>query len=228
MLRVALVLLLGRAVAHPYAPVTDTGRDSKVHKLALFALAALKVHEEGCEAKEDSGPYCGPLLRASGRSLAIEEASQQIVSGVNYRITCRTDTGSLRLRLYEQWWTQTLSLESATMSVPVGGASLAIVDADVIQSPLSLDFEAFRTLEAVSPLLLGGAPLTDPTFGGHYTGSDSLFQPFMLRPDAVLAPSSWAMGGFALVVVGGLAAWARGLRLHSSANAGEEPATLLV
>eukprot|EP00966_Prymnesium_polylepis_P167818 3879543-Prymnesium_polylepis.1 len=101
-MRVAVVLLLGRAVAHPYAPVSDTSRDSKVHKLALFALAALKVHKDGCETKENSESFCGPLLRASGRSLAIEQASQQIVSGVNYRITCRTDTGSLRLRLYEQ------------------------------------------------------------------------------------------------------------------------------
>jgi len=198
-----------------------------VHKLALFALAALKVHKDGCETKENSESFCGPLLRASGRSLAIEQASQQIVSGVNYRITCRTDTGSLRLRLYEQWWTQTLSLESATMSVPVGGASLAIVDADVIHSPLALDFEAFRTLEAASPLLLGGAPLTDPTFGGHYTGSDRMFQPFMLRPEAGGTPS-WPMAGIVLVVVGGLAAWAHGLRLRSSINAGEAPATLLV
>jgi hypothetical protein len=225
------VLCASLMLAHPYAPVADLGQDSTVHRLATFALASL---HQPCAMSNSIG--CARIFDVT--SLSVTEASRQIVSGVNYRIECElhgpsVHIGSLHLALYEQWWTQMLRLEAATISVPVGGSSEAILTSDLIDAPLTLDEPAFRAMVDPSPLLLGGAPLTNETFGGHYLSSDSNAQrkpPEGLRTESPAEPrldfrlpASMPHGALPLVLLlGGIMGLAQLVRRHRSVGSSPE------
>jgi len=137
-----------------YSPVNEIGASSKVHQLAAFALSSLQ--RDVCS--QANSIVCARLQTASVSH--VSHAQQQVVSGMNYRIVCETSAGTLTLALYEQVWSDTLVLNSASLEQPVGGASLAIVTlGDAIEEgkELRLDAKAFKALAASNEHCTGGA-----------------------------------------------------------------------
>lgn len=132
-----------------YRPLTEVGPTSKAHQLAAFSLQSMQ--SEVCAASNSLA--CG---RLQGATIArVVSAKQKTVSGMQYEIICETDAGlQLTLRVYEQPWTSTLSLDYASLTAPVGGASLAVVTlGNVLEEGknLALDSAAFNArLDALS------------------------------------------------------------------------------
>eukprot|EP00308_Calcidiscus_leptoporus_P017243 CAMPEP_0119398252 /NCGR_PEP_ID=MMETSP1334-20130426/140746_1 /TAXON_ID=127549 /ORGANISM="Calcidiscus leptoporus, Strain RCC1130" /LENGTH=396 /DNA_ID=CAMNT_0007422109 /DNA_START=469 /DNA_END=1659 /DNA_ORIENTATION=- len=127
--------------------IDDIGPSSKVHLLASFALSS--VQQDVC--MQANSIVCERLQAASVSH--ISRASSQVVSGVSYHIVCETDAGSLTLSVFEQVWTDTLVLKSASLTQPVGGASLAFLTlGDAIEEgkELALDAKAFHAIVAAS------------------------------------------------------------------------------
>merc|ERR1719392_385260 len=117
-----------------YEKVVDVGPSSRVHRLAAWALASLQ--RDVCGAQNSL--TCGRLV---GTQLGhVNKASTQVVSGMNYAIDVETERGDrLSLGLYEQRWSSTLSLTSASLTSATGddfGSLLA--------EELALDFAAFE------------------------------------------------------------------------------------
>merc|ERR1711915_1012836 len=113
-----ILLVLGLAVSlrggHSlgvggYTPIDEIGSLSKVHHLATFAVAALQ--RDVCA--EANSIVCARLETMTLYRVSI--ASSQVVSGVNYRIVCETSAGNLTLSMFEQVWTDTLVLNSASL-----------------------------------------------------------------------------------------------------------------
>eukprot|EP00316_Scyphosphaera_apsteinii_P001929 CAMPEP_0119305890 /NCGR_PEP_ID=MMETSP1333-20130426/6775_1 /TAXON_ID=418940 /ORGANISM="Scyphosphaera apsteinii, Strain RCC1455" /LENGTH=299 /DNA_ID=CAMNT_0007309081 /DNA_START=499 /DNA_END=1398 /DNA_ORIENTATION=+ len=111
-----------------FEPLADSalGTGGKVYRLAHFALQELQ--KISCKA---GTVVCDAMLSAS--LIRIKSASTQVVSGVNYQIECVTSRGLLVVSLYEQAWTRTLVLTSASL----GSESL-------IATELLLDWEAMQ------------------------------------------------------------------------------------
>merc|ERR1712087_72721 len=143
-MRSSLVALVG-VVAYAqamggYTEITDIGPASKVHQLASFSLQGLQAKCAG-----SNHLVCGHL--AGTRLIKVLSASSQVVSGMNFKMVCETAAGTLTLEVYEQGWTNTLVLRSASLTAPVGGASFGLVElGDAIDpaEPLALDDKAFR------------------------------------------------------------------------------------
>merc|ERR1719247_2955368 len=74
----------------------------------------------------------------------------QVVSGKNNEIVAATSAGELTLKVYEQPWTHTLQVTSATISHPVSDISMAIITTTLVDEdlePLSLDGDSFYAAE---------------------------------------------------------------------------------
>jgi len=108
----------------------------RVEQLATFAMRELQAG-----ACEECGRLRGWTL------LHVASARQQVVSGINHEIAVVTSKGTLTLRIYEQAWTGTLQVTSATLSSPVSDISMAIQTIPIVDEdaePFALDAEAFE------------------------------------------------------------------------------------
>lgn len=173
----------------------ETGPRSKIHRLAHFSTLKLV---EVCAAS--NAMACTGLQGAEFE--AVESATTQVVSGINYSIEARTSAGMLSLRMYEQEWTRTLEISSAAFA-----SGAAESRAEVLTTPLALDVSEWKSFVAreeesaaaaagdtvesapsaevnatkpspirtrMSAFLLGGVPMGNAaTLGGHYTGDDA-------------------------------------------------------
>ncbi|KAL3902697.1 MAG: hypothetical protein SGPRY_011959 [Prymnesium sp.] len=102
-----------------WAPVRERGVGSLPWRLASASLSRLSFH---CEHAPSPPPStaCGAIRGAVLRNLS--EASYQLVAGTNYRLLCDLSGGvTLRLALFLQLYTRTLSLETAQLSDADGG-----------------------------------------------------------------------------------------------------------
>lgn len=141
-----------------YKVVEEVAPGSKMHKLASYALASL---------------IPAAVLHR------VVRAQSQVVSGSNYVIEVHTSVGCLHLKVYEQTWSSTLELVEAKQITFEDGRVTG--EQSLLDEALALDAIAFEEYSpvvadpassAVTGLLLGGAPMTGDSFGGHYTGSD--------------------------------------------------------
>jgi len=143
-----------------YKVVEEVAPGSKMHKLASYALESLMPD--------------AVLHR-------VVRAQSQVVAGSNYVIEVHTSVGCLHLKVFEQLWSSTLELVEAKLityeNERVTGERSLLDDALALDA---LAFEEYSPVvadpapasSAVTGLLLGGAPMTGDSFGGHYTGSD--------------------------------------------------------
>ena len=114
----------------------DTAVGSNAHSLCSFACSSLQQQCSGSNSLA-----CNSLAAASFSSVT---GSSEVVSGINYQLVCLTSAGPLDLTVYEQTWTNTLTLESATLS------SVAL-----IAEATPLDMAAFRTFAAAAAAAAG-------------------------------------------------------------------------
>jgi len=105
-------------------------------------------------------------------------AQRQTVAGTNFVLEVHTSIGCLRLKLFQQLWSQTLELAEAELITFEAGR--AAREQPLLDEKLTLDaagYAAYTAPPVVDPpaldaLLLGGAPIGGSTHGGHFTGSD--------------------------------------------------------
>ena len=89
-----------RDIAGGWSTEAEIGATSHVHQLARVAVQSLS----------ESQALDGSFVR-------VRSARHQVVSGMNYLLEAELDTGSvLTLKIYEQSWTHTLKVTSATLS----------------------------------------------------------------------------------------------------------------
>ena len=135
-------------------PAAELAAGSKAHRLAGFALAQLLA--QSCYGSNSLG-----CARLQGASLVrIASYRTQVVSGTNHLVDVETTAGLLHFKFYEQSWTSTLILTSASL-----GDDLAILHEG---EELTLDSSAFAAFSAppfadagdsdagAAPLLGGG------------------------------------------------------------------------
>merc|ERR1740130_1688690 len=135
---------------------SPSDRDSKAHKLAAFALRTLL---RTCASSNALG--CAQL---QGSALVrVLSASTQVVAGAIYEVKAETTAGILKLRLFEQSWTNTLTLSAASLS-PTNMA----MQMDLLTEEAALDAAAFEAFDPYVPgmpaslLPAGGSTATSP------------------------------------------------------------------
>ena len=134
------IILLGLALLGVNAQMrmggfSEAEDKAKVAKLASFALASI---HNACEGSNTLG--CGRF--SSPEVQEVVNARTQVVAGTNYDISVRTVSGqTIAMRIFEQIWTGTLQVTSATLANSAAGASFAIESIPLIEdgAPLSLD-----------------------------------------------------------------------------------------
>lgn len=126
-------------------PASAFGPGSEPDRLARFGFEHLVTSV--CPASNSLG--CASLQGAAYQGL--QSASSQVVSGINWELVATTTAGTLTMRLWEQAWAEQLELTEAHLSSPVGGASFAISEYDVITSPEPLSYAAYASFLLSEP-----------------------------------------------------------------------------
>mmetsp|Transcript_21925 Transcript_21925/g.49462 ORF Transcript_21925/g.49462 Transcript_21925/m.49462 type:complete len:163 (-) Transcript_21925:567-1055(-) len=129
---------------------SDLKEGAKMYEMATFAFSALQAT---CETEGANSIACNTLKESD---LKVEGALQQVVSGMNYvfQLTLHnTETNAKKadvlLKVYEQSWTKTLKITSATVTLPPQGASLVLTTMEALEKELDLDFKGF--MDAFAP-----------------------------------------------------------------------------
>jgi len=139
---IAALTLVGAAAAGimgGWKQNEEFGPSSHAHRLASFALTGLKAANlEDAQLRDAT----------MGRVTAWRS---QVVSGMNHELEVETSAGKLTLKIYEQVWTGTLKVNSATLAAPVSQISMALFTRTLVDEEgdaLELDGAAFNALEA--------------------------------------------------------------------------------
>ena len=108
-----------------WSDAEDLSASGEEYKLATFALSQLQTMTTAATAK------CS-VLEGATLGATLTSARTQVVSGINHQIVAPTSVGALSLAIYEQAWTETLTVNEAKL------------DADVIVAePVDLDYGAY-------------------------------------------------------------------------------------
>ena len=108
-----------------WSDAADLSASGGEYKLAQFALSQLQTMATAATAK------CS-VLQGARMSAPLTSAQTQVVSGTKHQIVAPTSVGALSLAIYEQAWTETLTVNEAKL------------DADVIVAePVDLDYDAY-------------------------------------------------------------------------------------
>ena len=120
--------------------VDDLSAGGDEYKLAAFALHQLSKGEPyGSDATKAA-------LEGSQVRAPLTSAQTQVVSGVNHRINAQISVGSLGLLMYEQSWTETLTLEKV------------MLDGDVLENtPIDLNYTQLASFTPPEPAPLLGS-----------------------------------------------------------------------
>jgi len=141
------------ATAGGFREIEETARGQKVASLAAFAFKSVAGASNS--------------LDLQGKSFkALTSASSQVVSGVNYRLSVALEpAGSVEFVIYEQSWTKTLQITSA--SLQPSDASNAMLDL-IGGNAMSLDAESFAQFHASEERVASSAPLGQDGHGQHH------------------------------------------------------------
>jgi len=128
--------LLGQAEGSAlgaYAETEDIAPGSKISSLAVFAHKKLAAESNSLDLKDTS---IDKVLRAS----------RQTVAGTNYKLSIATKPagGVLDIIVFEQPWTQTLSITEATFTPSDSNTKLTVLSG----SEIALDAKLFAEFEA--------------------------------------------------------------------------------
>ena len=155
---------------------SEAPASAKITALAQYSLRSLA--EEFCASSNAFG--CSRLQGAT--FVSVTSAHTQVVAGTNYEIEMSTSAGPLTIRVYEQLWTGTLTVTSASVRNAGNRLGVYAVLQDGEEHAMdAADFEEFRQALAApasgSPLLVGGVLAytrdLSPTF--PYFGVELLF-----------------------------------------------------
>jgi len=114
-------------------PIEVVGPGSRADSLAAFAVEALKGQ-------------ANDITLAELQFDKVKHAEQQVVAGINYRITAAMQPhGVMALTVFEQSWTNTLEISSATLTP--SDVSFAAVNL-VPDAHVALDSKAFEQFHA--------------------------------------------------------------------------------
>jgi len=116
-----------------YAETEDIAPGSKISSLAVFAHKKLAAESNSLDLKDTS---IDKVLRAS----------RQTVAGTNYKLSIATKPagGVLDIIVFEQPWTQTLSITEATFTPSDSNTKLTVLSG----SEIALDAKLFAEFEA--------------------------------------------------------------------------------
>ena len=170
-----------REIAGGWTAETEIDATSHVHQLARAAVQRLAASQS-----------------LEGSFVRVRSARHQVVSGLNYEIEAELSSGSvLTLKIYEQSWSNTLKLTSATLS----GVETPLVGEGDEALQLELTQPETTEQEPPAPAILGGA--TRQIMGGWTaeTGIDATSHVHQLARIAVqrLAASQSLEGSFVRV-----------------------------
>jgi len=125
------------AGGHTALPASEYAPGSRIASLAAFALDAVKGQSNNLDVQS----------RTFGR---VTRATSQTVSGINYHVDVElAPAGVAHFTIYEQAWTQTLEVSSATFaaSSPSSGLLGQVHHTDLLGgTSLALDAAAFAAL----------------------------------------------------------------------------------
>lgn len=146
---------------------SEAPASAKITALAQYSLRSLA--EEFCASSNAFG--CSRLQGAT--FVSVTSAHTQVVAGTNYEIEMSTSAGPLTIRVYEQLWTGTLTVTSASVRNAGNRLGVYAVLQDGEEHAMdAADFEEFRQALAApvsgSPLLVGGA--LGGGGGAHFSG----------------------------------------------------------
>ena len=105
----------------------DLSASGSEYHLAEFALSQLQLQPTTAASN------CSALVGAT-MVAPLVSAQTQVVSGINHRITATISVGELALEMYEQAWTGTLVVTTATL------------DEEVLARDVGLDYAAYTPI----------------------------------------------------------------------------------